>query len=224
MKQMAYLFVVSVIVFFLWNNIVLYPLKVLVVFFHESSHALMTIFTGGEVAELVVTVQQGGHVLSRGGNRFLTLTAGYLGSLMWGVVIYVVAARTRIDKLAMFILGTLVAGIALIFVRNAFGFCFSLLTGGVMIILGIKANEAVNDFILRLIGLTSMIYAPLDIYSDTISRSYLRSDARMLAEEIGGTTILWGGLWIIISVIIIICAVVLGMKEVPTESEKEPLL
>ncbi|MCP4110898.1 MAG: M50 family metallopeptidase [Desulfobacteraceae bacterium] len=217
MKQAIYLIIVSVVIFLLWNNPALYPLKVLVVFFHESSHALMTIFTGGEVKEMVVTVQQGGHVLSGGGNRFWTLMAGYLGSLMWGVVIYLVAARTRIDKTAMFILGMLVAGIALVFVRNTFGFCFSLLTGVVMMILGIKANEAVNDFILRLIGLTSMIYAPLDIYSDTIQRSHLRSDAKMLAEEFGGTTMLWGGLWIVISTIIIICAVILGMKDVPTE-------
>jgi hypothetical protein len=44
-----------------------------------------------------------------------------------------------------------------------------------------------------------MIYAPLDIYSDTISRSDLRSDARMLAEEFGGPTALWGGMWLIVS-------------------------
>jgi hypothetical protein len=42
---------------------------------------------------------------------------------------------------------------------------------------------------------------PYDIYDDTIRRSELRSDARMLAEEIGGTTIMWGGLWFIVSLV-----------------------
>lgn len=221
MKQLISLLIVLTGIFFFWDNILLYPLKVLVVFFHESSHALMTIFTGGEVKELAVTARQGGHVISRGGNRFLTLTAGYLGSLLWGTLIYIVAARTRIDKLAMFILGTVIIGIAVIFVSNRFGLGFSLLTGFVMVVLGIKSNEKINDFILRVIGLTSMIYVPLDIYSDTIARSHLRSDARMLAEEFGGTTVMWGGLWILLSLIIIIFTLKWGMKEIASESEDE---
>jgi hypothetical protein len=48
-----------------------------------------------------------------------------------------------------------------------------------------------------------MLYAPLDIYCDTISRSYLQSDAYLLAEYTGGTTLLWGSIWIIISVVVI---------------------
>ena len=74
---------------------------------------------------------------------------------------------------------------------------------GVMLLMAKYLTEKYNDFALRVIGLTSMMYAPLDIYSDTISRSYLPSDAYLLAEYTGGATILWGGIWIIISVIVI---------------------
>jgi len=49
-----------------------------------------------------------------------------------------------------------------------------------------------------------MMYAPLDIYSDTISRSHLQSDAYLLADYTGGTTLLWGSLWIIISMTVIL--------------------
>ena len=38
---------------------------------------------------------------------------------------------------------------------------------------------------------------------DTIRRSGLQSDARMLAEEFGGTTVMWGGLWLIVAVLVI---------------------
>jgi hypothetical protein len=47
------------------------------------------------------------------------------------------------------------------------------------------------------------MYAPLDIYSDTISRSYLQSDAYFLAEYMGGTTLLWGSIWMLISIAVI---------------------
>lgn len=210
--QTLTLFLLLALIFIFWHNFLIYPLKVLVVFFHESSHALMTVATGGEVTELVVERYQGGHVLSRGGSRFWVLTAGYLGSLLWGVVIYLAAARSRLDKAVMIILGVLVIGICFLFVRNLYGFVFSLLMGLAMLGIGALAGERVNDFVLKLIGLTSMVYVPLDIYSDTISRSHLRSDAFMLAQEFGGTTMMWGGLWMLISGGIILVTLYLGFK------------
>jgi len=67
-------------------------------------------------------------------------------------------------------------------------------------------SHAVNDLALRVIGLSSMIYVPYDIYDDTIRRPHLRSDAHMLAHEVGGGTMLWGGLWLIISLVVIAAA------------------
>jgi hypothetical protein len=78
-------------------------------------------------------------------------------------------------------------------------------------------NEQLNDLMLRVVGITSMIYVPLDIYSDTISRSYLRSDARMLAEELGGATVLWGGLWIAVSLVVLYFVV--RVEGISTESD-----
>jgi hypothetical protein len=200
-RQIGYLFVLLVLIAGLWDYPVLLPLKLLVVFFHESSHALATVLTGGRVAEMVVVAQQGGHVMSLGGNRFITLSAGYLGSLAWGMVIYTIATVTHWDRMAMFILGLGIAAITLIFVSNGFALAFGLLTAIAMMLAARFLNRDVNDFLLRLIGLTSILYVVLDIYSDTIARSHLRSDARMLAEEFGGATLLWGGLWIAISVL-----------------------
>ena len=64
-------------------------------------------------------------------------------------------------------------------------------------------REGACDLILRVIGLSSLIYVPYDIWDDTIRRADLRSDARMLAEEIGGTTMIWGGLWFLLSLAVI---------------------
>jgi len=187
----------------LWSTPVIYPLKLLVVFFHEMSHALATILTGGIVQEMAVTLLQGGHVLSTGGSRFIILNAGYLGSLILGAIIYLLARHTRWDRTISALLGLIILVISLFFVRNFFGFFFGIASGLVLLWLARYSSEKINDILLRVVGLTSMIYVPLDIFSDTISRSYLRSDARMLAEEFGGATILWGGIWIVLSVIVI---------------------
>ena len=87
-----------VVVGFFWDSVVVYPLKILVVFFHELSHGLVAMLTGGEIVRIEVVKEQGGLCVTRGGSRFLTLSAGYLGSLMWGGVIVMLAARTRHDR------------------------------------------------------------------------------------------------------------------------------
>ena len=203
-KDILYLAFILLAIFFLWNTLALYPLQMLVVFFHESSHALAALLTGGEVLEMEINYLQGGHVLSRGGSRFLTLSAGYLGSLIWGLTIYSLAVRTEADKYISIVLGIIIAVISLMYIRNTFGLIFGFVGAGGLVFLGLKSPREVNDFILRVIGLTSMLYAPLDIFSDTIQRSYLGSDARMLSEEFGGATIMWGGAWILVSSVLIV--------------------
>lgn len=220
MKQLLILFSVIIAIFFLWSTPALYPLKLLIVFFHESSHALMTIATGGQVIELEIDRMQGGHVISAGGNRFITLTAGYLGSLIWGVVIYLLAVGSKYDKAIMFCLGIIIMVVTTLFVRDLFAFGFGGLTGLFMILMGVKAPMQINDIILRVIGVTSMLYVPLDVYSDTIVRTSLRSDAFMLAEEFGGTTVLWGTIWLLVSVVILIATLKISLKFSPVTEAK----
>ncbi len=190
-------------VFVLWQTPAVVPLKILIVFFHEASHAIATFVTGGEVVSLEVSANQGGMVISRGGSRFWILTAGYLGSLLIGVGLLVAATRSRADRKIMAFCGVMMLVIAGLYVRDGFALMFVIGTGIAMLLIARFLGHNANDLILRVIGLTSMIYVPYDIFSDTIARSALRSDARMLAEEFGGTPQLWGVLWIVISLIVI---------------------
>ena len=214
MKRVGFLIFWLLSLFFFWDSALLYPLKVLIVFFHESSHALAVVLTGGHVQELVITPYQGGHVLSTGGSQFLILSAGYLGSLGWGMIIYLSAVRFQFDQQIMILLGLAIIIITFQFIGNLFGLMFSLISGLTLIALGLIASEKVNDFILRLIGLTSIMYVPLDIISDTILRSHMRSDARILAEEIIGTTLIWGITWLIISLYLIFLCLRSSLREV----------
>lgn len=203
-RRLGYLLALLILVFALWPTPFLAPFKTLVVFFHEASHALTAVATGGVVIEMEIDQNQGGHVRSMGDIRLLTLSAGYLGSLLWGALIFLVTVYTDKDRVASALLGVLILVIAAWFMRNLYGLGFTMATGAALIALSRWGSAAINDFVLRIIGLTSMSYAPLDIWSDTIDRSHLRSDARMLAEEFGGATVMWGGIWIAISVGMII--------------------
>jgi len=200
------------VVFFFWDGRAFAPLRLLVVFFHEGSHALVAWLTGGHVREMVVNAREGGHVLAAGGNRFLTLNAGYLGSLLWGAVIYGVAANSRLDRIVMGLLAAAVAALSIFFAHGLFSHAFGLGTALAMALAARYLGQGWNDFLLRTVGLTSMVYVPHDIYSDTIARSSQLSDARMLAREYGGATVLWGAAWFAVSVVIIVSCLIASVK------------
>lgn len=184
----------------LWNTLFVYPLKIFVVFMHEVSHGLAAIATGGRIVEIQINPQQGGHALTQGGSRFWTLTAGYLGSLLWGGLILLLAARTHLDKGISILIGLGMVAISIAFGESAFTYLFGIGFGVALIAVGFYLSEVINDWVLRIIGMTSCLYAILDIKSDVLDRANLRSDARMLSEVTGIPTEIWGGLWILIAI------------------------
>ncbi len=190
-------------VFALWSTPFVLPLKLLVVFFHELSHGAAAIATGGSIDSISVNFQQGGEAWTRGGSRFLILTAGYLGSLLIGAALLLAALRSRADRAILAGIGVLLIVVLVLYVRDIPAAVICAATGAALLAAARFLREQICDLILRVIGLSSLIYVPYDIFDDTLRRSSLRSDARMLAEEIGGTTMMWGGLWLIISFAVI---------------------
>jgi hypothetical protein len=185
-----------VVVWLLWWSPVIYPLKLFVVLLHETSHALMALATGGRVDRLIITADQGGACYCPGGNAFLTLSAGYLGSLLWGALILVLARATRpAPRNTTTAVGVAVLLLTAMFVRNTFGVVFGALFGAALVALR-GANRTVHVLVLTALGLTSCLYALLDIKSDVLDRPHLPSDAYMLAQMTGVPTVVWGVLWI----------------------------
>ncbi|MEJ6391807.1 M50 family metallopeptidase [Gymnodinialimonas sp. 2305UL16-5] len=197
------LIALTVAVFLLWSTPIVLPLKLLVVLFHELSHGLVAILTGGEILSLSVNIQQGGLAITRGGSRFLILTAGYLGSLGIGVALLLIALRTKADRMVLGGLGAIILVVLVLYVRDPVAMGICLATAAAMLAAARYLSQQACDLMLRLIGLSSMIYVPYDIFDDTLRRASLNSDARMLAEEFGGTTMMWGGLWLILSLVAI---------------------
>ena len=193
---------IILVVHIFWNTIFIYPLKILTVFFHELSHALAALITGGKVLEIVLDPQEGGHCLIAGGNGFLVSSAGYLGSLIWGGIILVTAANSRRDKQLMVALGTILVVVSLIWIRPflSFGFIFSMILGGILISSGKYVSAKINDWTLRTVGLTSCLYASLDVKDDTIDRDLVHSDAGALGEITGMPSLFWGYFWMALAI------------------------
>ncbi len=222
-KRYIAFILIFIAVALLWNTVVMYPLKIFVVFMHEVSHGLAAIVTGGEIVSLEVDKHQGGLAVTRGGSRFWILSAGYLGSLLLGGFILLLAAMTHYDKVISVLIGMGMVVITIGFAEGdspsffgihffkdgnfimygdppSFTYFFGIGFGVVLIFIGLFLSEVVNDWLLRVIGLTSCLYAILDIKSDVLDRSELPSDARKLSEVTPLPTEFWGFLWIIIAI------------------------
>ena len=186
----------------LWDTPVVYPLKIFVVLLHEVSHALVVVATGGTLDRITLDPLQGGATYFAGGNAFLALSAGYLGSLLWGGLMFSASQsrRIRTDWVNVAI-GVAVILLTVFYVRSWFGFAFGIAFGAAMIGVARKIGAVWNRRLLAALGLTSALYAILDIKSDVLDRPELHSDAYMLAELTGvGNATVWGIVWISIAI------------------------
>lgn len=66
-------------------------------FFHEISHGLMAIATGGSIVSLTLNYDGSGHCISQGGVLLLVSFFGYFGSALWGFLIYLLADNIRLQ-------------------------------------------------------------------------------------------------------------------------------
>jgi hypothetical protein len=185
---------------YFWYTPVVYPLKIFVVLLHEASHALALAATGGTVDRITLEAAQGGATWGAGGIRFITLSAGYLGSLvLGGLLVLGGQARAISSRLLLAGVGGTILALTLGYVRGGFGIAFGLLFGAGLVLAGRYLPERWSSTALMGLGLTSVCYAILDIKSDILDRPELRSDARMLAELTGVPTLVWGIVWIVLA-------------------------
>jgi hypothetical protein len=186
----------------LWNTPIVYPLKLFVVLLHEISHGIASIGTGGTIQRIVISPNEGGFCECGGGNAFLTLSAGYLGSLVWGAAILTAArGRGKVPQIATIIIGVLVVAVTVLYVRNGFGILFGVVFGAGLVMAGRYLPVNGTASLLTALGLTSCLYAILDIKSDILDRPYVESDAHLLAQMTGIPTLVWGLLWIAVALV-----------------------
>lgn len=189
----------GVLALWFWNSPVLWPVKILVVLFHELGHACAAWLTGGQVVEIGLSPQQGGHARTRGGLRLVILNAGYLGSLLWGVGLLAASRRKQSARAVLGLLGAVVVVVTVVYVRPIvdFGFGFGVLMGAVLLVGARFLPLSAAQVLLRGLGVFSILYALFDVRDDVfLAGPGAISDATMLADVTGVPAVFWGVLWL----------------------------
>ncbi len=205
LKAALVLGVLFIAVWLLWDTPIVYPIKIFVVFLHELGHAVAAWLTGGQVISIQIFPDEGGLTTTRGGWPFVILSAGYVGSLLFGgVLLYLASRRTWVRRLLL-VLGALLALSTLLFFRNFFAVVYGLVVVVALFFSAYRLPLDVNFHLLRFIAVASCLYALLDIRRDLFTPvpagSGVVTDAVALSQLTGIPAIVWSGLWLVISLI-----------------------
>jgi hypothetical protein len=181
-----------------------YPLNIVQTYFHELTHGLGALITGGHFYRMQLDFGQGGLAHTLAGNTTVTVFGGYFGPTLWGALIYIAFTRwfrDRIDFIPLFFFG-LVALTLLLLVRN-------FTTAGIVIFIGflfysIARMESLRqmDIAMRFLCIYLIVagglepykfYYHMELFPSQIWNSW---DGRVLAD--GGThpERYWVRLWV----------------------------
>lgn len=180
----------------LWDSFLVYPFRIFVVFLHEISHGLAAVLTGGAIESIGLSFDEGGVCRTRGGSPFLILNAGYLGSLLWGALFLVLGERRTRARAVIGLVGAFTLAVTLLYVRTLFGFGYGLGAGLALLWVATRLRPAVSELMLAAIGATSALYAVWDVATDVLLRHSNQSDAAALAQLTGVPAVVWGAVWI----------------------------
>ncbi len=203
LRQLAIFLVMALGSLLFWLTPVLYPMKILVVFIHETFHVLATVLTGGHVISMVVTPWQSGYVEHMGGRPFLIASAGYVGSALFGGIMLLLSVRDKWASVVFGGLALLFGLITVLFVRNFFGLVFGLGTAAAFAYLYWKPFMGAH-YIVDFLAVTSSLYALFDL-TDFLWIG-ARTDAVILAEITPVPAFIWALLWSAVSLLVVFVA------------------
>ncbi len=137
----------------------LYPIRIFVTFLHEFGHAAGAVLTGGKVlsVELLPGAGGGGATWSSGGFRPVVIMGGYLGSAIFGNILFYIAAKK--PSWSKPVLGILIAAMvltAVIWYKSVFTTAILFAYASALFFIGFKTRFGRD--ILMLLGIASVIY------------------------------------------------------------------
>lgn len=193
----------------------LYPIRIFVTFLHEFGHAIGAIITGGSVEHVRINANGSGVTTSLNGNFAVILMGGYIGSALFGnILFYIGAKQTKLVKpvMALLILALLIT--AFVWFNSVFTTFILVVFAAALFWVGFKTTFGRD--ILMLLGLASVIY----IIQDTAAGP--SSDLKAFEQEmILFPAKFWMYIWLAIALGLIALNLKLLFKAEKTEPKEE---
>ena len=196
-------FILLVLTAFLISNIPIIniPLNWIMTYFHEVSHGLVAILSGGSILKIVLYIfpgRQAGLCYTTGGISFLVAFSGYAGAVLWGTLIYQMADRfsQKISRFLSLTLALIIGITAILYGRDVSTWVILLILCTIFSVIAKFQNDLRIKIILKFIG----IYVLLDAITAPLALVDGRhiGDGAQLSDLTGIPEIVWVFIWLII--------------------------
>lgn len=193
------------------------PFKWLESYFHELSHGLATLFTGGAVSHIQLFPNGAGLCFSQGGWSLAIGFAGYFGAALWGYLIFTFATWPKGIRFSFGLLGVGVILTTLLWARDLLTISI-LVSLALLFLMPLKLN--LNRYLatsLRIMGLMVILNA---LASPTVLFGLEgQGDANMLAQQSWIPAWVWVFVWLTTSAFMLF----LCWRRVDRQAEKRQL-
>lgn len=175
------------------------PFVWLATYFHEISHGIASLITGGDIVSIQLFLNGSGLCTTRGGNALLISFAGYSGAVLWGVLLYRVASHhDKTAKTLTLCLTVLIAVSILLYVRDLLTLIICLCLIGVLgMSLKVQAWN-ITDHIMKFVAMVVLINSLTSPLYLIDGRSF--GDGASMAELTLVPEIVWVVIWCAIGV------------------------
>ena len=185
-----------------------YPFGWFETFFHELSHGLAALLTGGVIHSIKLNLDGSGLCVTAGGFEFLVLIAGYAGSALWGSLVYlsVSGGKGRSAKVIAAMLALLVMFTGILWARDLVTIIILLVIVGLFGTAYRYGSHQLTQRFVEFIG----VYVVLD----AIRSPFALIDGRSLGDgnALSDMTLIPEIIWVMLWGFLAVCCLVLLWK------------
>lgn len=171
------------------------PFSWMMTYFHEISHGLAAIATGGSVINIKLHLTGSGVCTSSGGIRFIVAFMGYAGATLWGTILYLTACNLnkKYSDEACYVIALTIIVTAALWARDL----VTVFIMAVMVAVLFTFARMRNSAILKMILQISALYIVLDAVK---APTYLMDgrhfgDGATLSDLTSVPEIFWAMIW-----------------------------
>jgi hypothetical protein len=186
----------------LWDTKIIYPVKLVLILFHEASHALAAFLTGGKIVGIELNNNLSGGCVAEGGSNLLIALSGYPGSFLIAALLFFSAYNKKLKLISAFGIPAALVFIAANFIEDTVMSIIILVIAAAFFVIARFTPEALNRLFFRIIGLTGLIFVALDLFADSTGENLIRSDVALLSRQSGIPEFAWIALWLLIFLVL----------------------
>lgn len=182
-----------------------WPLKWAETFYHEFSHGMACLLTGGKIARIELEWNGAGCCYTRGGWRIPILLAGYMGASFWGGFLYMAGWLASAQGVTwwLYIELAILAIVFLFWARDLTTWIILLFISGVYLLAVFQVSQVLLPLFLQFAGIYVMlnaVRAPLHLIDgqDVGDGAALADIFKVLPEGV------WIALWFAFAILVML--------------------